>query len=67
MKSPLNENILPDDYPVYGDYLYVADGKVIRSDFHGVTVGFLKKKLGVSEIRNCDILGRQQMMVNKNG
>ena len=36
------EKILPDDHPVYGDYLYVVDdeafgvkGKVIRSDVFG--------------------------------
>jgi hypothetical protein len=54
----LREPVLPDDYPVYGDYLYVADGKVIRSDWHDVTVAFLKRQLGVAEIRRCDIAGR---------
>jgi hypothetical protein len=57
--SELNEEVLPDDYPVYADYLYVADGKVIRSDWHGVTVGFLKRKLDAKEIRRCDITGRK--------
>lgn len=55
----LNEPILPDDYPVYADYLYVADGKVIRSDWHGVNVRRLKHELGAKEIRRCDIAGRQ--------
>lgn len=55
----LNESILSDDYPVYAGYLYVADGKVISSDWHGINIGQLKKKLGVKEIRNCDIFGRQ--------
>lgn len=58
MRRELNEPILPDDYPVYGDYLYVADGKVIRSDWHGVTVARLKHELGAKEIRRCDINGR---------
>lgn len=58
MTRELDEPILPDDYPVYADYLYVADGKVIRSDFHGVTVGRLKNELGAKEIRRCDIVGR---------
>ena len=57
--SDLNEEILPDDYPVYGDYLYVADGIAIRSDWHGITVGQLKRALGVKEIRRCDIHGRR--------
>ena len=62
----LNENILPDDYPVYGNYLYVCDKKVIRSDVFG-TVADLKRdlrnfyKLEAKEITNCDIDGRQKM------
>ena len=61
MTRELNEEILPDDYPIYGDYLYVADGKVIRSDWHGVTVAKLKRELGAKEIRRCDIYGRKAM------
>lgn len=48
------EKILPDDYPVYGDYLYLADGKVYRSNFHNVTVRELKTREGFKEVRNCD-------------
>jgi hypothetical protein len=59
-RDTLKEPILPDDYPVYGDYLYVADGKVIRSDLHGVTVRHLKHNLGATEIRRCDIEGRRK-------
>ncbi|MFG1302677.1 hypothetical protein V5F34_00860 [Xanthobacter autotrophicus] len=55
----LNEPVLSDDYPVYAGYLYVADGKVIQSDWHGITVGRLKKVVGAQEIRRCDIFGRQ--------
>jgi hypothetical protein len=55
----IEENVLPDDYPVYGDYLYVADGKVYRSDWHGITVRQLKIREGFKEVRNCDIMGRQ--------
>lgn len=54
----LNEPVLPDDYPVHWDYLYVADGAVIRSDIQG-TVKRLKANLGATEIRRCDIYGRQ--------
>ena len=28
-------DLLPDDYPIYGDYIYMADGKPIRSDIFG--------------------------------
>lgn len=35
---------LPDNYPVYLDYVYLCDGKPIRSDIQG-TVKDLKKDL----------------------
>ena len=54
-----NEEILPDDYPVYGNYLYVADGKVIMSDWHDVTVGFMKRQEGFQEVRRCNIYARK--------
>lgn len=53
--AELNEPILPDDYPIYGDYLYIVDGKVYRSDWHGITVRQLKRELGATEVRRCDI------------
>lgn len=57
--TTLKENVLPDDYPVYCGYLYVADGNVISSDIEG-NVKRLKAYLGAKEIRNCDIFGRQK-------
>lgn len=56
--SKLNEPILPDDYPIYADYLYVADGKVVRSDWHDVTAREFKAREGVKELRRCDMAGR---------
>jgi hypothetical protein len=62
----LSENELSDDYPVYWDYLYVCDGKVIRSDIKG-TVADLKRdlrthfKLEAKVITNCDIAGRKKL------
>jgi hypothetical protein len=56
-KTDLNEPILEDDYKVYGDYFYVADGKVIRSDVFG-TVRDLKRNTGANEIRRCDMVRR---------
>lgn len=53
------ERALPDDYPIYGDYLYVVDGKVYRSDWHDITVRELKRHLKATEVRNCDIYGRR--------
>ena len=53
----LDEPILPDDYPVYTGYAYVADGKVISADIEG-TVARLKAVLNAKEIRRCDLSGR---------
>ncbi len=57
--SELNERILEDDYPIYGFYFYVADGKVVQSDYHGITAAEFKKRIGAKELKNCDIYGRQ--------
>lgn len=56
--SKFDERELPNDYPVYWDYLYVADGKVIRSDIQG-TVAELKRDVGAQVITSCDIEGRR--------
>lgn len=58
MKNELNERILSDDYPVYFGYLYVCDGKIIKSDRDG-NVGDLKSYHNAKEVTNCDIFGRQ--------
>ena len=55
------ETILPDDYPVYGDYFYVADGKLYRSDWHGITVQQLKAREGFREVRRCNLVARSAM------
>lgn len=60
-KAVLDEPVLDDSYPIYGDYLYVADGRVVRSDWHGITARELKARLGVVELRRCDIAGRRRM------
>jgi hypothetical protein len=57
----LNEPLLEDDYPIYADYLYVADGKVVRSDWHGITARQFKIREGYTELRRCDIYGRQAL------
>jgi hypothetical protein len=53
-----SETILEDDYPVFWDYSYIADMKIIRSDIQG-TVFDLKQDLNAKEIRRCDIFGRE--------
>jgi hypothetical protein len=57
----LDEPILEDDYPIYADYLYVADGKVVRSDWHGITVREFKGREGYKELRRCDIGARRAL------
>jgi len=56
-EKQLQERVLDNDYPVYWDYIYVADGKVIRSDIQG-TVRDLKRDLGALTITTCDYFGR---------
>jgi len=62
-KTELSEFPLPDSYIVYPDYVYVCDGKVVRSDIQG-TVADLKRdlrehfKLEAKEICSCDLNGR---------
>jgi hypothetical protein len=55
-----NEDILPDDYPIYADYLYVCDGKPYRSDWHGITVRQLKVREKFKEVRRCNLVARRQ-------
>ena len=62
MSEELNEPILPDDYPIYGNLLYVADGKVVMSDWHGVTAREFKAREEIKELRRCDIVGRRKLM-----
>lgn len=52
-----NEEVLPDDYPVYPGYCYVADGRVIRSMIAG-SVRALKADIPATEIRRCNIAAR---------
>jgi len=58
MSAHFDEPVLPDDYPIYGNYLYVVDGKVTCSDWHGITVLQYKAREGAKEVRRCDIDAR---------
>jgi hypothetical protein len=53
----LKEHVLPDDYPVYEGYYYVADGRVRTSDIEG-TVANLKALWKATEVRRCDAVAR---------
>ena len=71
VKTPLNEPILPDDYPVYQGYMYVANGRPVEFiDGMNMTVGRWKALRipgvdPVTEVRRCDIIGRQMRLPPK--
>lgn len=64
----LNEQPLDDNHPVYGDYLYVCDGKVIRCNLLEGTVRDMKRdlfhyhKMEVKVVTSCDIYGRKAII-----
>lgn len=51
------ETVLPDDYPVFYGYCYVADGVVITSDIEG-SAKELKELRGIRELRRCNLAER---------
>ncbi len=53
----LDEPVLPNNYPVFGDFWYVVDGEPKRSPVFGV-VANLKAEWDTTEIRRCDAVGR---------
>ena len=57
MTEDLREWILEDDYPVYPGYWYIVDGIPTRSEIKG-NIQDLKNRLNASEIKRCDIVGR---------
>lgn len=57
MDCEFNEPVLPDDYPVYRGYWYVAGEEPRESGIEG-TVADLKRLWGVEEIRRCDAVRR---------
>ena len=59
------EDILPDDYPVYYGYIYIADMKPIECKLDDSeweqTVADLKRVLKVKEVRRCDLFSHDGM------
>ena len=55
----INERILDNDYPVFWDYYYVCDDKVVVSNIQG-TVLDLKRDLKCKEVKSCDIEARRK-------
>jgi len=62
MTADLDEPILPDDYPIYGNFNYLADGKLIVSDWHGITAREFKAREGIKELRRYDGPGREMAL-----
>jgi hypothetical protein len=55
-----SETVLPDDYPIYMDFVYIVDGKFTRQSryFNVITVADWKRLDGeIKEIRRCDLFG----------
>lgn len=57
MKENLDEPVLPDSYQVHFGFFYVCDGTITISPVQGFVSG-LKRRLGVNEVRRCDVMGR---------
>ncbi len=62
--TELDEPILDDDYPVFAGYLYVLDGRIYSSDITG-KVRDLKARYGVNVVKRCDIVGRRNLLEEK--
>ncbi len=56
--SKYDERELPDEYPVYAGYLYVADGEPFRSEI-SANVRKLRHRLNAKVITSCDMVGRE--------
>lgn len=56
----LDEPELPDDYPIYGGYSYVVDGRHISSEWHCITAGELKRRMKATKVCRCDLAGRHR-------
>ena len=55
------ETILPDDYPIYGGYVYIGDMKFfVNNILVRGTVADLKREYKLKEIRKCDIFGHKE-------
>jgi len=53
-----NEEVYPNDYPVYPGFLYVADGELRQWDDVQAKVMDMKIKWKVAEVRRCNMLAR---------
>ena len=52
-----DETVLPDEHPIHGMYVYIADNRFTRCMCLEGTVGEWKRKEGFREIRRCQLFG----------
>lgn len=52
------ETVIPDDYPVYWDYIYIIDGKVFISDVKGTILTLKHDLLKQGKINSLDVEAR---------
>lgn len=58
------ETILPDDYPIYGGYIYIGDMKFfVNNILVRGTVADLKREYKLKEIRRCYIFGHKSLCI----
>ncbi len=53
-----DETVLPDDYPMHFDYVYIVDN-VFKKSWDSCTVLQYKEAYGVKEIRRCNLFGHE--------
>lgn len=67
----LDDNVLDDNDSVYGDYMYVVDGRVTRSDVFGKVRDLKRDEISqgrsANEVRRCNIYGRIEKGFDKMG
>lgn len=62
----LEEEVIPNNYPVFPGYFYIADGEVVQSMVQG-TIKTLRADIltttgkKIKEFKKCDIVGRQKL------
>jgi hypothetical protein len=56
-----SETVLPDDYPVMTDFIYIVDGVITRqSNYFDITVLDWKRMDGIKEVRRCSLFAREE-------
>ena len=54
-KMLVDETVLSDEHPVFGNYVYIVDNTFARCNWIESTVGEWKRREGHKEIRRCNL------------